>query len=115
MSKAPKKINGKVSDEEKGRKIAAFMRRKKCKPLTKSQVTRALSATCLALSLFLSGCGSIQASYVKAMIAFEAAIGPEYSAYVQADENLDDEQKALRAETVRRWQAANAAASEELR
>lgn len=114
MSEAPQKINGKVSDEEKKEKITAFLRRKQCKPLTKSQVRRALGVTCLALSLFLTGCPSLRESYVDAQIAFEAAIGPEYSAYVQADPELDDGQKALREETRWRWQAVNAIAKEEV-
>lgn len=56
------------------------------------------------LALATSGCADLQTVYVEAdRLTFEA-VAPEYRAYVEADEGLDDRQKERREKTLEAWQ-----------
>lgn len=57
----------------------------------------------LAVAVLVQGCGSIASSYVAADRATFEAIEPEYRRYVDADESLDDDAKALRLATLDSW------------
>lgn len=57
------------------------------------------------LSTFLSGCGSLQEGYVRADAYTYSAVADEYTRYVEADANLDEDQKASRADTIASWRA----------
>jgi len=53
--------------------------------------------------LFLAGCPSVPKEYAAADQATYDAIAPEYTAYVQADPKLTQEQKDRRLRTLQTW------------
>ena len=55
------------------------------------------------LATMLPGCGSIAKEYVGADRATFEAIEPEYRRYVDTDDSLDDDAKALRLATLDSW------------
>lgn len=63
-----------------------------------------LNRALLAVLLLALGCRP-GAGYVAADRATHDAIAPEYSAYVEADQALDSDEKRRRQDTVRSWSA----------
>jgi len=58
----------------------------------------------LASLVLFCGC-TLQEAYVAADVATYEAIAPAFSRYVEADESLDDAQKARRHSAVTAWKA----------
>jgi hypothetical protein len=56
-----------------------------------------------ALLVALVGCNSIDKIYIEADLATYSAIAPEYSDYVDQDENLTDEEKQDRYALLDSW------------
>ena len=60
-------------------------------------------AAMLLICLICVGCAGPAESFVKAERAMHDAIAPEHRKYVEADDNLSDEQKARRLRTLDSW------------
>lgn len=57
----------------------------------------------LVLVLMLAGCGSVPAAWLDASEKTYKVIAPEYEAYVDKDETLDEDDKEDRRALLRAW------------
>lgn len=72
------------------------------------------AGACVAgVGMILGGCSSLDEGFVRSADSFADEVGAEYLEYVQADSNLDADQKSIREERVRSQQELTDAALED--